>query len=482
MPVRRIWIAVLLACACAFAEEPVPQQENAPAESSWKSVLYWPFSHIFQPVLNFIVYPMSAPIKYAFENGAIEKSVELFTFGERGNILIYPVMNLKPGTMTMLGMNYRHRSIIFDRDYFVVEPFFYANSDVYLGLRYSKQGIAGLPLYGQLRFQQYMDRDAAFIVPGTKESFVQPDSSIYLKGTLSVPLNSTETWNLSLSGGIDFIDASLPDQKKDSILVDDKYKIEAHGLYQDDVQFPVELSIFFDDLDCAYAPSRGNRFSLSGRYVFVKPYQGVTSVPDETSVLNKTITYEDDGANHDFFRTELVLQHYFFLGRSKDYVFSMKEARQNRKFYTDFTLDEAIRVWRPENIANTLLERRVIAVQFRMINIWEMEKGEAPHNAYPYLNSRFPMRGYSDAWAANHVMGLSAEYRWPIDRFVDGVLFDEYGMTADKFDGWSTDRLYNSWGFGIRVRQPNMFLFRTQIGFHGLHGIALVMTIAPEYR
>lgn len=482
MPVPRIWIAILLACTVVFAEESASQQENDSAETSWKSVLYWPFSHIFQPVLNAIVYPMSAPIMYAFDNGVVEKSVELITFGEEKNILIYPVFNLKPGTSTLLGMNYRHRSIIFNRDYFVLEPFFYANSDVYLGVRYSKQGIAGLPLYGQLRFQQYLNRDAAFIIPGTKESFTQPDSSFSLKASLSVPLNKTETWNISLSGTLDYIDASLPDQKKDSVLIDEKYSIEAHGLYQDDIQFPIELSIYFDNLDCAYAPSKGNRFSISGRYVFVKPYQGVTIAPVENSVLSKEEYFSDNGANHDFFRTELVLQHYFFLGRSKDYVFSVKEARQNRKFYTDFSLEEALRVWKPENIASTLLERRVIALQFRMIDVWEMEKGEVPHNAYPNLNARYPLRGYSDAWAAKHVMGLSAEYRWPIDRFVDGVLFDEYGMIADKFDEWSTDRLYNSWGFGIRVRQPNMFLFRTQIGFHGLHGIALVMTIAPEYR
>lgn len=479
MRVRLILTWVFLLCTFSFAES-VP--ENEPAESIWKKVLFWPFSHVVQPVLNAVVFPMSAPIKYAFENGVVEKSVELFTFGEKGNILIYPVMNLRPGTSTMLGMNYRHRSMVLERDYFVVEPFFYANSDIYLGVRYSKQGIAGLPVYGQLRFQQQMDRDGSFIIPGTKQSFVQPDSSTMLRATLSVPLNKSETWGLSLFGQVDFIDASVPDQRKDSVLVDDKYSIEAHGLYQDDLQFPVELSVYFDNLDCAYAPSKGNRFSLSARYVFVRPYEGVTLKTGADTLRAMEIKYGDNGANHDFVRTELVFQHYFFFGRSKDYVLSVQEARKNRKFYTDFSLEEALRVWLPENIANTLLERRVIALQFRMINVWEMEKGEAPHNAYPYLNARFPMRGYSDAWTANHVMGLSAEYRWPIDRFVDGVLFDEYGMHASEFDDWSFGRFYNSWGFGVRVRQPNMFLFRTQLGFHGLHGISLVMTIAPEFR
>jgi hypothetical protein len=42
--------------------------------------------------------------------------------------------------------------------------------------------------------------------------------------------------------------------------------------------------------------------------------------------------------------------------------------------------------------------------------------------------------------------------------------------------------LYNSWGFGVRVRRPDMYWFRLQLGFHGRHGVNLVLTIAPEFR
>ena len=80
-------------------------------------------------------------------------------------------------------------------------------------------------------------------------------------------------------------------------------------------------------------------------------------------------------------------------------------------------------------------------------------------------------------------MSFSCEYRWPVDRFVDGVLFDEYAVIAPTFGSWFTKgRLYNSWGFGVRVRQPNLYLFRVQLGFHGLHGVNLVITIAPEFK
>jgi outer membrane protein assembly factor BamA len=79
-------------------------------------------------------------------------------------------------------------------------------------------------------------------------------------------------------------------------------------------------------------------------------------------------------------------------------------------------------------------------------------------------------------------MSFSVEYRWPVDRLVDGVIFDEYALIAPKIDKWSLYHYYNSWGFGIRVRQPDLYPFRLQFGFHGLHGVNLIMTIAPEFK
>ena len=55
-------------------------------------------------------------------------------------------------------------------------------------------------------------------------------------------------------------------------------------------------------------------------------------------------------------------------------------------------------------------------------------------------------------------------------------------MIAPEVDEWSFSHFYNSWGFGIRVRMPNMYLFRVQFGFHGLHGVNLILTLAPEFK
>ncbi len=492
-----ILFALFLALSTSYAEsadsavvqQNVSNTENAPKENpaedsdfGWKDFLAWPFIHIFQPVFSVLVYPVSQPIHYAVDNGVIEKSVDLITFGENRNVLVYPVTNLKPGSSTMLGVNYRHRSLFLPRDYLVLESQYFANGDWYFSFRYTKQGILGLPLYGAFRYQQYWDRDGFFVVPGEKSQFVQPDSSINLNWRLSAPLTSSGHWNLEVNAGIRYNDASLPDNLSDSILVDEKFPIESRGLYQSEFQYPIELSVLYDDLDFSFAPTKGCRFSLSGRYVFVKPYKGlVYDEYDSTGFLGNDF-FEDDGKNHDFIRTELVFQKYIYLGKSGKFHMTPSEARENRRFYTDFHWDDAMRIWHPDNVKNTLFERRVLAFQFRMIDVIEMEKGEAPFNAFPYVNNRFPLRGYGNMFAGYHVMGFSMEYRWPVDRFVDGVIFDEYALHAPELDEWSLDRYYNSWGFGVRVRKPDMFWFRVQFGFHGLHGINLVLTVAPEYR
>ncbi len=474
----------------AYARESRKEVKNPPAavsDSSSKSmsfgdVISWPFIHVVQPVFGFLVYPVTAPLQYVFDNGVPDKAVELITFGKRKNILIYPVFNLKPGSSAMIGVCYRHRNLFKESDYFVVENHFYANSDLDVKLRYSKQSLFGLKkLYGQTSLNMYWDRDNGFTLPGTQESFKQADTTFAYGLNFGFPI--TESRNLNFSFGTELIYhwASFTDTR-DSILNDAKFPINDRGLYQGHFEAPVFINLVFDNLDYPYAPSRGCRLSIKASYVFTTKYDGIKKDDLARVGLDESSILGDINKNHDSYGVEAFYQVYFFIGKANHYVLSAKEGRETRKFYTDFSLNEALRVWRPENLVETLFERRVLAFQFRFVGMWEREKGHAPFSAFPEMNSRFPLRGYSDTWASPFLMGLSMEYRWPVDRLVDGVVFDEYGVTSDRVNHWSKKHLYNSWGFGVRVRKPDMFLFRMQFAFHGWHGIRLVMTVSPEFR
>ena len=456
-------------------------QDTSSGSMSFTEVIAWPFLHIIQPVFSSLVYPIAAPLHYAIENGVADKAVDLITFGEKRNVLIYPVFNLKPGSSTMIGLCYRHRNLIKEGDYAVFEGHYYANSDIDVKLRYSKQALFGKKLYGAVNANLYMDRDNGFILPGTKESFEQADTTINLGAQLGFPITESRNLNFSVGTELVYHKADFTDTK-DTVLDDPKYPIEDRGLYQKHYEIPIYANLVFDNLDFPFAPSRGQRLSLKASYVLTGKYGGITHKDLELAGLNRPDDLRDGGKNHDYVSVDAFYQIYFFIGRADQYVLSAKEGRKTRKFYTDFSLNEALRVWRPENLVETLFEHRVLAFQLRFQGIWEMEKGGAPNSAFPALNARFPLRGYTDAWVAPFLLGLSAEYRWPVDRLVDGVVFNEYAMISDKITGWSKDRLYNSWGFGVRVRKPDMYLFRVQFAFHSWHGLSLVLTIAPEFK
>ena len=475
--------ATVAADSTVASDSVAPDSTEGKSSGGWRQFFAWPFEHIVQPVLNGVVYPIAQPIRYAFDNGVIETSIDLITFGEKRNVLLYPIMNLKPGNSTMLGFTYRHRSVFLNKDYLVVSPQYFANGDFYGDLRYTKHELFGTRLFGGLRFRQYLDRDGVFIIPGTKESFVMPDSSTYIDMRTGFPLTEDGRWSLEFSGSVEFIDRSLPEKAQDSILVDPKFDISGRGLYQKFRQYPLKVTLLYDNLDFPFTPSRGSRLELGFRYVFVSDYEDFANDELARTLGRRDLEkLGDNGKNHDYMRTDLMFQHYFYFGKAETFHLSKKEARQNRRFYTDFNWDAALRMWRPENVRETLFERRVIALQYRLVDIWELDQGSASFDAFPFIGPRFPMRGYKDSWAARHVMSLSAEYRWPIDYYVDGVLFDEYMMHSPGFTDWSFKRFYNSWGFGVRVRRPDMYWFRVQLGFHGLHGVNLVLTIAPEFR
>lgn len=490
---RRLFVAMvfgmllLMVLPCYAASQEPSQVDSAKVSDDgsfkWSSLWSWPLDYIIQPVLNALIYPVATPIDYAFKNGVVEKSVDLITFGERKNIFVYPTFNLKPGANTQLGAAYRHRSVFLDRDYLVLQANYFANGDFSFDTRYTKQAVLGTPLFVGWRYSMDWNRDKHFVIPESKISFLQPDSSFEITWRLGAPLTESRNWNAELWTAQAFIRSDVPDVD-DSLLFSRRYSIEDRGLYQNHLELPVGAILIFDNLDYPYAPSRGSRISFSGSYHFVRDYEGVKigDLGEDVPDYYDGDYVEDSGKNHDYVRTEFMFQHYFLLGKSPNYILSATEARQNRKFYTDFSWDEAVRVWRPENVMQTLFERRVIAVQYRLIDMWEMEKGGAPHNAFPTLNARTPLRGYGDMWTAHHIMSLSAEYRWPVDRFVDGVVFNEYALIAKKIDDFSFSRYYNSWGLGVRVRQPNMFLCRFQVGFHGFHGINAIITVAPEFR
>ena len=436
----------------------------------WLLAMIWPFNHIVQPLFDAAVFPFAGPIHYAVKYKVMETAVDMFAFGKEKNIFIYPTMNLKPGASTLLGFAYRHRNMLQEKDYYYLSGNYYANGDWSMNTRYTKRNFLGTDLFVGGRFAYWQDRNASCVLPGGQKSFVYTDSSLSSFFRAGHPLPQIPNVNVEGGFGLNYYHEDLPDVE-DSVLKSRTFNRYERGLYQNFYAVPFKLEIDYDNVDAPFVPTTGYRAGLSFTYINVSDYRGRNT----SSISNDK--------DHDYMSMDFFAQRYIFMGTSKSpYLLSSAEARQNRKFYTDFSWDETLRLWRPENIQTTLMNRRVLAFQFRMRQMWEAEKGGAPHTAFPTINARYPLRGYSGTFADRATMGLSAEYRWPIDRLVDGVVFDEYAMYMPSLSELDAGTLLNSWGFGVRVRKPDMYFFRIQIGFHGLHGIGFICTIAPEFQ
>ena len=443
-------------------------------EMTLSEYLMWPFSHVIQPALNILVFPFSAPIHYAVKNDVVETGVDAITFGKDRNIFIYPTFNLRPGATTMIGFAYRHRNMVLAKDYFVLAAGLFANSDLDFSARYTKRNVFGTEFLVGGRFDFEMDRDAGMSLPrsltlaDSDEEFSYTDSSYFAEFRVGRPLPMIPNMDFQATFGVVRKRFDIPDVGDTVLSQHPLFNPYDRGLYQRYNQFPVKLALTYDNLDAPYVPTRGSRLSVSWNYTHVGDYGG------------KNSSLRSNEFSHDYQALDFVAQHYFYLGKdSSKYGLSVKEARMARKFYTDFSWEETLRLWRPENIRTTLLNRRVLAVQFRLRQMWEMEKGGAP---FTTANTRYPLRGYSRVYTDYAMKGISLEYRWPIDRLVDGVIFDEYVMYGRTWHTFNREKLLNSWGFGVRVRKPDMYFFRLQIGFHGLSGFVLICTIAPEFR
>ena len=165
---------------------------------------------------------------------------------------------------------------------------------------------------------------------------------------------------------------------------------------------------------------------------------------------------------------------------------TVAESNSNREKLKNLSFSEAIEMLSPINgsikAREVILDRRVLITQLKARYMIEDNEGKAPFTAMGRLGGNFPLRAYTDGYFTGAIVaGLSNEYRWPIDRYADMLIFNEYGIYSDDYGRFSSFNLRNSYGFGFRVRTPKLFISRFALAFHGLQGISVILTTKSEY-
>ena len=460
------------------SEEPNPNSKVQSDSTSFQEVLVdirsrtvalmaWPFENVLQPVFGLAIYPLVDPLRYMNDHNLIDKGVRLISYGDDGEVFIYPTFNMKPGTESSIGMAYRHRNMAFDPDYFVFSANLFANGDWGTGVRYSKRKFKNtdLTVGGSLRYDE--DRDRSFRVPGARP-FLYADSSLALRGFISNPLSAHWSWEVIV--GLDWNRFDIPDIQ-DTLLPDNlPFGRYERGFYQNFNRYPVGVWFNYDTRDATQAPTKGVQFDVGVTRIFVSDYSGSNAI-DEYS----------NSANHHYMAFDAVFQHFLLLG-TQTYLMTTKESRESEKQIRNMSLNKAMDLFKPQKIRQTLFDRKVLVSQFHMRQMWEDEPGMAPFVGLTRLGNNFPLRAYGNGSFIDYAaMGWSNEYRWPIARLVDGLVFNEYAVYGRSWNNMKLKNLKNSWGFGIRVRKPDLFLTRVQLAFHGLQGFAIILTVNPTY-
>ncbi|MCL1956151.1 MAG: hypothetical protein FWF63_02410 [Fibromonadales bacterium] len=454
---KKGFVFIFLFAFCARAQEASSDTSivNVELKNTLLTIVSWPFEHIVQPTVEFLIYPVIPPLIYLSKEDIIEKGANLITYGEKKHIMFYPTIDARLGSSANIGFAYWHTELFFDNDNMFLSPHRYVNGDLDAIMRYKKTKIIGTSLYSRLNasYKEYGNNSFRSSY-GTNIFFA--DSSVLLSSYLGFKLHGD--WDLEFGSSFNFHRFDFP--SIEDTVMNDAYVFN-RGFYKRFESYPLTLSLLYNSLNEPYSATKGYKFSVSYSYVPVSSYNGTK--------------------DHNYHIAESRYVYYLLLGH-RSYAMTVAESDANREKLKNLSFSEAIEMLNPINIREVTLDRRVLITQLKARYMIEDNEGKAPFTAMGRLGGNFPLRAYKEsAFTGAIIAGISNEYRWPIDRYADMLIFNEYGIYSNDLGRFSSFNLRNSYGFGFRVRTPKLFISRFALAFHGLHGISVVLTTKPEY-
>jgi hypothetical protein len=421
-------------------------------------VITWPLQNIVGPGVKLALYPTKAPLRYFLNENVIDRTIRLISFGQNDKIMIYPTLNLAPGTGSYTGFTLRHLAL-FGRptERMVAQGSIFVNGDWKFRSYVTASELLGTHFTSKSALQLTRVKNTSVYQPGTPTRWFYADSS----NVLSFSLSHKVVEKLGVKSAFILRDNhyGLAPPQPDS-LNSDFFKNEAgvfdpqyRGLNKNWQDRIVTAGIFRDTRNNERIPLIGNNFSANYHYHFTT-------------------------ANHDFHGWESHWTGYYKLGKER-YEISSEEERKAG----DLSMRKVLEKMEYEKLKRELFNRKALAVHAYVAQSYEIPGNRMPVYGLQTLGNDTPMRGYSGSRFRDYtVASLGTEYRFPVMRLVDGVVFNEYGIYGRNWNSINyLDNVKNSWGFGIRVRRPDIYLFRAQLGFHGFHGIQLNMSVDEPY-
>jgi Omp85 superfamily domain len=421
-------------------------------------MLTWPLDKVVAPGIKLALYPTKPPLRYFLNENVIDRTIGLISFGESDKVMLYPTMNLAPGTGSNTGITLRHKAL-FGRptEKLLATGSLYVNGDWKFRSYIVASKLLGTEISAKAALQLIRVKNTTLSQPDSNVAWYYADTA----NTLSLTLYHRLIEKLGIKGSFLYRDnhfGEAPPQANK--IISDFFKNEAgvidptlRGLNQTWTDKTFSIGLFRDTRNNENIPLTGSTFDASYHY-------------------------HATDAKHDFHGWEGTLSSYFKLGKEK-YEISSEEERKSG----DLSVKAILKRMEYEKIRQGLFNRKVLVTHLFIAQVYELPGNHMPVYGLRTLGNDTPMRGYGGSRFRDYaILSASAEYRFPIMRLVDGVFFNEYGIFDRSLDQINDfDRLRNSWGFGIRVRRPDIYLFRAQLGFHGSHGIQLNMSVDEPF-
>ncbi len=421
----------------------------------------WPFEHVVQPLLGAALSPFVPPLEYFFDEDVPERATRLVTFGKEKNVQAFPYLVIRSGASSAFGAAYMQHSPSSPRRYdFSVK----LERAVDLDWTADAAGFLLLPgdfLRYRTKFNLRRERDTRFYAQDGFNLLVSDSSWSWRNGLSwkigSVSMSADAIWTAHRNRTDEEVHERSYKRYEGNLWAEQHYlSLLERGLHDNYGEWAFSGTVGQNFLESSHAPTKGFRWEFGTKWGMPEGYG-------------------------EYLLFSGKFEHALLLGK-KHYELSRKEHRENLRYFRKFSFDDAVRLLDPAEMQRLYLERKVLVNYVSWRRLVQMDDERAPFDATPAVGKTTPLRGYD----GSRFRGVSAltwtlEYRFPLIRKVDGVFFDEYAYLYPGEEEFADGKVRNSWGLGVRVRNPEFYFFRAQLAFHGFDGIAFLMTIAPEF-
>ncbi len=417
-------------------------------------IVTWPLENILAPAVKFSLYPYKPPLRYLLNNNVIDRTISLISFGENNQLMAYPTLNLAPGTSSYTGLTLRENSLFGSPNHTLVgRGNIYVNGDWRFRTYITSKKIYGTDFTSKYSIQFIRVKNSKVNQPGTPEFWFYSDNSNVFFTTFTHPLFGQFFGNTTFNYRDNNFGKAPPQPKP---LLSDFFKDEK-GNYNDTIR---GLSSSWVDRTITMGITRDTRTN--------------ENIPLAGSNFYANYSYHLTDAKHDFHNWETSWTGYYKLGKEKYEISSAEERAAG-----GLSMEKVLKKIEYEKLKKELFNRKVLVFHTFLAQSYEVAGNHMPVYGLQTLGNDTPLRGYSGSRFRDYtIASFSTEYRFPILRLVDGMMFNEYGVFGRSWDKIDyIENLRNSWGFGIRVRRPDIYLFRLQLGFHGGEGIVLNMSV-----